>query len=401
MKLYNTKFLNTSEINTWNFDSDGFLRVTASILAEGVFNYLSEESPPTAKAFEGRVPHFISRDEFTPEALKTLEGKSVVIQDHTWQNVNTHPEAGEHIVGCVAGTPRAEDGYLIADLLITDKDTIKKVADKELVEVSAAYTSDCTVSPGVYKETPYQVLQHGMEFNHVLLLPKGEGRCGQEARILNKKEKRNMSATQLNYTFGAKKEVYRFSNSEDAAEAQRLNEDQKVFNGTELEEALGKVKELKQRLDDLTAEYNENLRIVHEQKEHIERLLSPESQATLVEEALSQQQDEQDIIEDALDTEVLNEEEAEDISQKIKNAKTYNDRRKALVEGCLKEDASRISSWEPQAVEGAFELLASQARRRMLNKKRSVMGGVRASGVTSQVSTLDRLFRPYKVQSTK
>ena len=63
----------TFQLKNWRKDGDGMLRVTARVLAEGVFKYLPEESPEESEVKNGYVPHYIPRKEFTPSALKTLE----------------------------------------------------------------------------------------------------------------------------------------------------------------------------------------------------------------------------------------------------------------------------------------------------------------------------------------
>jgi len=123
------------------------LRVTVRIAREGVYPYdRSEFGDDLNESLAGKqtIRLKISASEFTPESLATLEGKPVIIgtpgadSQHVWQDARITPE---NTVGSVAGTPRREGDDIIADFIITDADTIEKIKNGELCEVSAAYRS--------------------------------------------------------------------------------------------------------------------------------------------------------------------------------------------------------------------------------------------------------------------
>ena len=80
------RYSNRYKFQNWRIDSDGMLRVTARVLADGVFPYLKAESPDDAKEnAEGLVGQYIPVKEFTDEALQSLEGKPVIVEDHVWR----------------------------------------------------------------------------------------------------------------------------------------------------------------------------------------------------------------------------------------------------------------------------------------------------------------------------
>ena len=177
----------------WRFDDAGFLRVKLRVLKDGVFPYgLGELPEPMRPRFKGknRVNLRVSSDDFTPDAMKTLEGKPLVIdapgETHKWREPLNALVDGLQ-VGNVSGAPWIEDGGLMCEGLVMDPDTIKSITEAppdspdHLGEVSAGY--DCNlVEDGL---STADMRQTQFRFNHVLLLPEGAGRCGRDVRILN------------------------------------------------------------------------------------------------------------------------------------------------------------------------------------------------------------------------
>ena len=70
-------FRNRQRIANWREDKNGLLTVTVCVLKEGVYPYGADECEglPDTLAGRGTVMEFIPAAEFTPEAMKTLEGK--------------------------------------------------------------------------------------------------------------------------------------------------------------------------------------------------------------------------------------------------------------------------------------------------------------------------------------
>lgn len=201
------RYSNRYKFQNWRIDSDGMLRVTARVLADGVFPYLKAESPDDAKEnAEGLVGQYIPVKEFTDEALQSLEGKPVIVEDHVWRTPENTTKDGL-TVGSVAGTPRVEGGYVVTDLLITDKEAIEKIKSGDLVEISSAYDGDCYSKEGVYKGKPFGAVQTNLRFNHVLLLPEGAGRCGPNVRIVNHKQTKEKGMKVLQRQYGNRRVV--------------------------------------------------------------------------------------------------------------------------------------------------------------------------------------------------
>lgn len=391
----------TFQFKNWRKDGDGMLRVTARVLAEGVFKYLPEESPEDAVVNGGYVQHYIPRREFTPAALKTLEGKPVIAGRHDWRN----PENTNHdglTVGSIAGTPRVEGRYIVADLLITDKRAIDQIEKGELVEISAGYNGDCEAENGSLGSESYAVAQHNLRFNHVLLLPEGAGRCGQDVRIVNNKsQKETIMAKTLQRQIGNRRVDYVFQNEDDAKEAERMVEDQKTFNGAELEAALVAAEELKGQISALQTQYDENLTVIEEQKTRIDDLMSAETQTAMADEAAAQTEAEDAILDDSVENEEIKTEEKEELKNKLCNAKTFAQRRSIVVQNALSISAEQFKTWNQDAVDGAFETLAAHAVKRVQNAKKSVMGGTAYKVQNAATSNLERVLRPMRLGNRK
>jgi hypothetical protein len=396
-------YSNSHKFKNWRIDSDGMLRVTARVLADGVFPYLKSESPEDATTDpEGLVGQYIPVKEFTAEALQSLEGKPVIVKDHVWRDANNTMKDGL-TVGSVAGTPKVEGGYLVADLLITDQNAIDKIKSGELVEISSAYDGDCYSKDGVYKGKPFGAVQTNLRFNHVLLLPEGAGRCGPNVRIVNTNQIKEKGMKVLQRQYGNRKVDYRFNNEEDAAEAEKMIEDQKTFNADELAAAVETAQSIKTQLDELQSQYDAAMATIEEQKATIDDLMSAETQEAMAQEAAAQTEAEDAILDEAVENEVIEEEEKEEIKNECAKAKTFANRRKIIVQNAMSVTAEALSKWNQDAIDGAFETLAMQATLRQKRMNKTPMGGTKSkvANSNSAASSLDRILRPMRLNNSR
>lgn len=398
-------YSNSQRVMNWRIDDDGLLRVTGRVLAEGVFPYWLEESPGMEAAAlpDGQIPQYIPRAEFTRDALQSLEGKPVIVDDHVWRTPENAQRDGL-TVGSIAGTPRVDGKYLVADMVITDADAIDAVKRGELVELSAGYNADCSIDRGTHSGKQYTASQHNLHFNHVLLLPKGKGRCGPDVRIVNSKRE-NIAMADKNVVvrvqLGNKAKQYRFTNEDDAREAEEMVEETKKFNADELQAAVAAAEELKAQMDELKAQYDQNMQIVAEQKAQIDELMSAEAQDAMADEALAQQESEDAIIDelaneacdgDRKGNEVIAETEEktkEELKNRIRNScKTYAERRRVLVQNAFlargAATAEDFAAWDQTAYDGAFEALALSAR--VNNAKRQTPARVSMAATVANMS---------------
>jgi uncharacterized protein len=120
---------------------------------------------------------------FRADSLQTLLSAPVCVGHPgaglEWVNPDN---AHQHEVGVVASA-RADGQFVDAQLSVRRAETIRRIDQKELVEVSAAYDADIDPTPGVWEGQPYDQVQTNITYNHVALLPAGKGRAGRDVRL--------------------------------------------------------------------------------------------------------------------------------------------------------------------------------------------------------------------------
>ncbi len=381
----------TNEINEqqWRVDEDGFLRITCCILKTDVLEYMKSEAPVIPTNLDFKVLHeFVDVNNIDLDVLKTLEGKPVIVGEHEWQKVdNTTP------IGSIAGTPTIKDGQeLIVDVLITDTDTINKIKNKELVEISAGYDAELIEKEGIYFDKPYEFVQIPTNFNHILLLPSGRGRCGKDVKIINSKYTNiGKGDSLMAYTIKiANGKSFQFTNEDDAKVAEEMVEETKAFNADEVKNAMDELTAVKEQLAELEAKKAELETALNDAKAQLEEALSPEHQAELAEEAKQQNEDEDAVIEAE-----VNEGEQEAVKAECQNSKTYSERRSLLVKHVLNSKGVNTDAFTSEAFDGAFEALVATAKAKIANAKQ-VMGGAKIENSSSNVAVnnLARILRP-------
>lgn len=400
------RYVNTNKFINWRIDEDGMLRVTARVLPEGVFEYLPEDSPEGTKTDEhGHCWHYIPRQQFTQESLKSLEGKPVIVADHVWRDTDNTLKDGL-TVGTVAGAPKVDGKYIVADFVIYDKDAIAAIKQGKLIETSAAYDGDCTVQEGEFAGKHYNAIQSNLRFNHVLLLPEGKGRCGHDNRIVNSNSRKeiNVMPTVIKKEFGNRRVDFAFQNEDDAKEAERMSEETATFNAAELEDAMKIANEVKAQLDELQKKYDDAMATVEAQKAEIDKLMSAETQEAMAQEAAAQKEAEEAIINACVENEVVEEAKREEVCNRIANCKTFAERRRIVVQNALNIPDEQLSAWSQDSVDGAFEGLkatAKQSAERRLANSKSPMGGAKARVQNSALSSLDRIFGAVRLNNSK
>lgn len=379
-------------------DPDGMVRITARILQEDVLDYLPSEmeAVPSEIVIDGMLKEYIPASEFTESALATLEGKPVLIGSHEWQAVGAdHKES--RVVGAVAGSPHVVDGGIECDFVITDADTIEKLKGRKLHDVSAGYELDFDPTPGEWQGIPYSGTQKNLRFNHVLLLGFGEGRGGADVRVFNNKPLEGKQVKVIKTTVGNRAFEYRFNSDEDAAQAEKMVDDQKLFNADELAAAMEEQASLKKQIEELQAQYDEAMKTIEAQKAEIEKLFSTESLEELAAEAAEQKEDEEIILDEAVNEDVITDEEKENIKVEAQNASSFAGRRKAVIGRLFKAMNCDISKWDENKIDAAFEMKAAESRLRAKNRKATVLNGKRSKVENSApMDNRARMLRPMK-----
>lgn len=347
----------------WRVDRDGMLRVTANILKEGIFPYRpgGREGYPAGLAQKNEVLEFIPRNQFTPEALATLEGKPVVIDGHDWQGAlpddARESSAAVRRVGSVAGTPTAtDDGYVRVDLLISDPEAVRRIQENDLIEVSAGYRSAVDYAGGVFDGRQYDGEQTALQFNHVAILPLGAGRCGRDVKILNKEEGNDM-AIKINRLIGNSQREYVFSDDADAKTAERM--------ALEIEESAAKAFE--ERVNAMESKADEMAKATEglaEEKKNLEGRIAELEKANG--KLLYLKENEQAGEEEAIIAEELNAEgskEADEAKKDVEKANSLEERRAAVVRRVARMNGLDATGWTQDQVDANFAMLANRAKK--------------------------------------
>lgn len=141
----------------------------------GTLMYADGEVPITADN-TGLIIIYRGEDVlFDPITIASAEGKPVT-DDHPadWVTPDNWKELSKGFVKDVRRGEGGDSNYLVADILVTDKETIQKVLDGK-VEISLGYDAD-------YVETSKgKGLQSNIRVNHIALVEKG--RCGSRCSI--------------------------------------------------------------------------------------------------------------------------------------------------------------------------------------------------------------------------
>lgn len=357
--------------NNFKIDEDGIMTVKACILKEGVFPYLAGEFIDNAPNPNEKVEVFIPASEFTASALESGEGRDVIIGDHIWRNSENSMHDG-HTVGSIAGVLTNQNGKIYCKLRIDDKETVEKVQAKELVEISAGYRADFQQEDGVYNGTPYKYRQGHIVFNHILLLPAGEGRCGSDVKVINKKTGEKTMSKTLRVKVGNVDKSVEFSNEDDAAKAEELVDEVKSASAVDVENALEEVKTLKEEVETKNAELEEKKQMIEEFKNKLEEALSPEKQEELAEELAEQKQAENEVIDSEFD-----EEEKEEVKNECK-ALNRKDRILYLAEKVMNKKGFNCENMSEDRKIGAFQAIALEAHAKVQNKKKEFVPGAKA-----------------------
>ena len=269
--------------NAWRFDPDtGFLRCTAAILCPGVMVYqraeLEDANPPEGMQ---QIRMYVSPEELAaPEGIATLEGMPAVV-GHTWQQAGALSSCGN-----IAGAPRIDGDHLVADILITDPEAVRRTMlpdgdPSRLQEISSAGDWQIIWQPGISPDgQAYDGLFVKLRYNHVALLPPGAGRAGASVRIINEKEAIKMEFTRVQLRMaGGKLRFVRVANEDVNALEEAMTENEEVAKSAitpeQLQAALDELTTLKDETKVKTDRIAELEGMITEYKAQLDAALSP------------------------------------------------------------------------------------------------------------------------------
>jgi uncharacterized protein len=156
-------------------DESGFLRAKVKITKPGVFPYLL---PDGTIRREAKLPEELYKESF----IKSLDGL-IVTDGHPYDAGGlVNSENYKSLMKGIILNPRIEDGFVVADEIIFDKNLIHEVTSGEKREVSLGSKVVQRMDQGNFQGQTYDSIQTEMAPNHVAHVLKG--RIGPEARIL-------------------------------------------------------------------------------------------------------------------------------------------------------------------------------------------------------------------------
>lgn len=117
---------------------------------------------------------------FHQNVIDGFDGSDVVMTHPDGNQLNSN-NYKQHIIG-TAKNARAEDGYLVADLVIKDRWSIEAIEYDDIKQISLGYSAELDLTQG---KTETGQIYHGQWLNmvadHVAVVR--EGRCGQDCSI--------------------------------------------------------------------------------------------------------------------------------------------------------------------------------------------------------------------------
>lgn len=366
MSIESTQFIVYNAKLGWRIDQDGLLRCTTNVLKSCVMPYtvieLGSENVPVAIRNNRIINLFIPEEEIdNSESLKSLEGKPVSV-DHVWQ------ETGNiDAVGNIAGEPKYNSNtkMLTADILITDKKAIERITTSnnkdKLIDQSAAYRNTIEWVSGVAPSgEPYDGIQRNIVYNHVALLTKGQGRAGEDVRILNKDRRAKVSEFTLVKV--GKTSIRVMNEDVDKLERSMDEKDQETKNTTDerlakakeaSEEDKAELKKMKNSNDELKGQVEalktklENATSLTVMKNAINEALTQRKEATTILNSLSAKKESVDKVEGLMGHELRKHVVSEFRSMNSKPELSEDESSEAMVTGmftALKDTASLLSN---------------------------------------------------------
>jgi len=283
----------------WQIDDNGFLRITIRLISCGIMEYGREElgDDPELDGLPDVVSVNVPPDAiFNPHAMQSIEGMPVIGGYHEW--IEADKERKNHEVGSVAGEARRSGPYLEVDLSIRDPEAIAKIKSGEFTEISSAYTAQYNVVSGEYEGVGYDVAQNAIRFNHVTLLPPGEGRGGREVRILNKQN--GAEAMEVTTIELADKRAIRVVNADAAVLTGTLamHVHNEALSAQAIEAAMNSADEAKVEMTNAEEKLAEAMGVINQLKDRIEELTSGDSLENMAEEMAEEQMNSVDALVD-------------------------------------------------------------------------------------------------------
>ena len=223
--------------------------------------------------------------------------------------------------------------------------------------------------------------------------------------------------TTLKVTIGNKQRSFKFTNEEDAAQAETMLEEEKAFNAEAVQAAIAAKSDLEGQIAELQAQLAEHDQHLQAAKQQIEDLLTPAAQEAMANEVVEQKEAEEVIVEaetDNIEDESEAETEKEEFGNALKACKTLAERRAVAVARVMNMRGVKTDEWTQEAIDGAFKVLVLNAKEkssakvnstRTLNGKLDVKDRQEYNKVVNakpgQQNNRDRVLAPMRTKNSQ
>lgn len=152
---------------------EGYVKARAIVTRCGVLLYKNADG--TVRK-ELRHPD----DVLVPESLESIK-MIPVVNGHPAERLVNADNAKRLAIGYTGELVEQQLPYIVANLLVTDKNAVEEIKGKVKNELSLGYTVDLIPDSGSYYGEPYEYRQTNIRYNHLALVD--QARAGPEARI--------------------------------------------------------------------------------------------------------------------------------------------------------------------------------------------------------------------------
>lgn len=152
---------------------EGYIRAKAIVTRTGVFTYANADG--TARK-ELRLPDEVFHDD-SISSMRLIP----ITNGHPPEKLVTSENSKRLAVGFTGDVVDQNENYVLANLVITDAETVKMVQEQGRRELSLGYTVDLVPEQGEYNGERYDYKQTNIRYNHLALVD--NARAGSAARI--------------------------------------------------------------------------------------------------------------------------------------------------------------------------------------------------------------------------
>ncbi len=152
---------------------EGYIRANAIVTRTGIFNYRNADG---SLRRELRHPDDVWND----ESISSMQ-LIPVTNGHPNERLVTAENYKRLAVGFTGETIKKNGDFVLANMVITDHETVNAIKNNNRRELSLGYLVDLDETPGNYNGDDYDARQTNVRYNHLAIVDKA--RAGSEARI--------------------------------------------------------------------------------------------------------------------------------------------------------------------------------------------------------------------------